>query len=151
MNWRLKVRQAVAVSQPASPLKSPKVFNNQGRYSKLNRQSEQDEAPGVTDDDKLVIHGITTQGKKLRPSDWIERISSTLASFGKDHRLQYHLAVKPCMIEGERCLVVARDLEQKNPQAYAFVMGFARSNQLCVQGDRRYDERALRVEIKKEA
>ena len=100
----------------------------------------------MTADDNLVIHGVTEQGKTLRPSDWIERLSSTLASFGKDHRLQYHLAVKPCIINGERCLVVARELEQKNPMAYDFVMGFARSNQLRVQGDRRYDDRALSVE-----
>jgi len=36
----------------------------------------------MSKDEKWVIHGVTEEGKKLRPSDWIERISSTLASFG---------------------------------------------------------------------
>ena len=94
-------------------------------------------------DDRLVIHGVTEEGKKLRPSDWIERISSTLASFGSDHRLKYSNAVMPCVIEGEKCLVVARNLNEVNPDAYEFVMSFARSNQLCIREDRRQDERAL--------
>ncbi len=94
-------------------------------------------------EDKVVIRGVTTEGKKLRPSDWIERISSTLASFGSDHRLHYSKAVAPCMIDGEKCLVVARNLREVNPQAYDFVMDFARSNQLAILEDRRQDDRAL--------
>lgn len=96
-------------------------------------------------DDRLVIHGVTEDGQKLRPSDWIERISSTLASFGSDHRLKYSDAVMPCVIEGEKCLVVARNLNEVNPDAYEFVMSFARSNQLCIREDRRQGERALRA------
>ncbi len=97
----------------------------------------------MENDEKVVIRGVTTDGRKLRPSDWIERISSTLASFGTDHRLQYSKAVAPCMIDGEKCLVVARNLRDVNPQAYDFVMDFARSNQLSILEDRRQDERAL--------
>ena len=96
-------------------------------------------------DEKWVIRGVTEEGKKLRPSDWIERISSTLANFGTDQRLQYSNAVAPCMIDGEKCLVVARDLSDVNPEAYEFVMGFARSNQLSIREDRRTGERALRA------
>jgi hypothetical protein len=33
----------------------------------------------------LVTQGLSEDGGKLRPADWIERISSTLASFGCDH------------------------------------------------------------------
>ena len=91
----------------------------------------------------LVITGIQENGKKFRPSDWIERLSSTLASFQVDHRLRYSSAVQPCMIEGEYCLVVARWLETADPAAYAYVMGFARTNQLQIQMDRRTGERAL--------
>jgi hypothetical protein len=99
----------------------------------------------VINEEKWVIRGVTEEGKKLRPSDWIERISSTLASFGNDHRLQYSNAVAPCMIDGEKCLVVARNLDEVNPDAYAFIMGFAKSNQLCIIEDRRSGERALTV------
>lgn len=98
-----------------------------------------------SNNEKWVIRGVTEEGKKLRPSDWIERISSTLASFGTDHRLHYSNAVAPCMIDGEKCLVVARNLNEINPEAYDFVMGFAKSNQLSIREDRRTDERALSV------
>ena len=99
----------------------------------------------MQDDDVLVIHGTKEDGGKLRPSDWIERISSTLASFGQDHRLRYDKSVLPCVIGGEKCLVVARGLSDSNPAAYEFVMGFAQSNKLKIQEDRRFDDRALEV------
>ena len=91
----------------------------------------------------LVITGVLENGKKFRTSDWIERLSSTLASFQVDHRLRYSSGVQPCVIEGENCLVVARWLETANPAAYDYVMGFALANQLRVQMDRRSGDRAL--------
>ena len=97
----------------------------------------------MSNDEKWVIRGVTEEGKKLRPSDWIERISSTLASFGSDQRLQYSTAVAPCMINGEKCLVVARNLNEINPGAYEFVMNFAKSNHLSIREDRREGDRAL--------
>jgi len=97
----------------------------------------------MTEEDRLVIHGVKEDGSKLRPSDWIERLSSTLASFGGDNRLQYSSSVKPCMIGGKKCLVVARCLEDSNPEAYDYVMSFAKSNHLQIQLDRREGERAL--------
>jgi len=103
----------------------------------------QDKGTVLSNDEKWVIRGVTEEGKKLRPSDWIERISSTLASFGSDQRLQYSTAVAPCMINGEKCLVVARNLNDINPDAYEFVMNFAKSNQLSIREDRREGERAL--------
>ena len=93
--------------------------------------------------DHLVIEGIREDGAKLRPSDWIERISSTLASFGQDQRLKYSASVQPCVIAGNKCLVVARGLEASDPAAYDYVIQFAKSNQLVIKTDRRYDDRAL--------
>lgn len=101
----------------------------------------------MSSDEKWIIRGVTEEGKKLRPSDWIERISSTLASFGSDQRLHYSNAVAPCMIDGEKCLVVARNLNDINPKAYEFVMGFAKSNQLSIREDRREGERALTASV----
>lgn len=94
-------------------------------------------------DNDLIISSIMENGTKFRPSDWIERISSTLASFQVDNRLRYSLGVQPCMIDGEPCLVVARWLETADRVAYEYVMDFARSNQLRIQADRRTGERAL--------
>jgi len=95
------------------------------------------------DKDRLVIEGVRENGAKLRPSDWIERISSTLASFGADQRLKYSNSVQPCIIEGNKCLVVARGLQQTDPVAYDFIIQFATSNQLVIKADQRYDNRAL--------
>ena len=100
----------------------------------------------MTEEERLVIHGTREDGSRLRPSDWIERISSTLASFGEDHRLRYEDSVRPCVIEGEKCLVVARGLARTNPAAWDFIMAFAESNQLRIQIDRRYGARALSPE-----
>lgn len=99
----------------------------------------------MSSEEKWVIRGVTESGKKLRPGDWIERLSSTLASFGSDQRLQYSNAVAPCMIDGEKCLVVARNLNELNPDAYEFIMSFAKSNQLSIREDRREGDRALSV------
>ena len=94
-------------------------------------------------EDRVVIHGTREDGSKLRPSDWIERLSSTLASFSADRRLRYNVSVNPCMIDGQKCLVVARCLEEVDPQAYQFIMAFAESNRLQVKLDQRQGERAL--------
>lgn len=91
----------------------------------------------------FIISGVQENGKKLRPNDWVERISSTLASVDAKNRLHYSSSVQPCLIDGEKCLVVARGLEQSNPAAYEFVMEFARSNQLTIRADRRTGDRAL--------
>ena len=91
----------------------------------------------------FIISGVQQDGKKLRPTDWVERISSTLASVDAKNRLHYSISVQPCLIDGEKCLVVARCLEQSNPSAYEYVMEFARSNNLRILADRRTDERAL--------
>ena len=109
----------------------------------MSVEDEREKGCVVNNDEKWVIRGVTDDGKKLRPSDWIERISSTLASFGSDQRLHYSKAVAPCMIDGEKCLVVARNLNEVNPEAYEFVMGFAKSNHLSIREDRREGERAL--------
>jgi hypothetical protein len=78
-----------------------------------------------------IIEGITEDGRRFRPSDWVERLSDALASFGPDHRLRYGL-VAPCYIDGCKCLRVEKTLEQENPAALEFVRGFALSNGLRI-------------------
>lgn len=78
-----------------------------------------------------VIEGITHDGRKFRPSDWVERLSSTLGGFGPDHRLRYGL-VRPSFINGEKCLLVDKRLETENPAGFEFVCGFARTNNLRI-------------------
>jgi hypothetical protein len=91
-------------------------------------------------DDKsegFIIEGIREDGARFRPGDWIDRLSTLIATFGPDHRLFYAPEVQPCLIEGERCLVISRDLEHKHPEIYQQIMQFARDNQLRTHPDRR--------------
>ena len=91
----------------------------------------------------LLILSVMEDGERFRPSDWIERLSSALASFQVDNRLRYSQGVQPCVIDGQRCLIVARWLERENRAAYDYVMDFARSNRLRIQADRRLGARGL--------
>ncbi len=87
--------------------------------------------------DRLIIEGVTLGNKQFRPADWIERIATLWAEYGRDRRLRYSPALYPCMISGAKCLVVARDLQRQDPQMFDFVLQFAEQNQLRVQEDRR--------------
>ncbi len=84
-----------------------------------------------------IIESVKTDGNRFRPSDWIERISATLARFGADHRLCYDTEVQPCMIEGQKCLLVGKGLAERKPELLAYILKFARDNQLRIQEDRR--------------
>lgn len=80
---------------------------------------------------KLVIESVKEDGKRFRPSDWIERISANMGTFGPDHRLHYAETVKPGVFKGEKCLIVDQDaLEANNPEAFSYIMQFAKSNHL---------------------
>lgn len=81
---------------------------------------------------KLVIESVNEDGRQFRPSDWIERISTSLASFGPDHRLQYSKIAHPSIINGEKCLVVDKALHEQNPAAYDYILNFAKTNRLRV-------------------
>ena len=85
---------------------------------------------------KLVIESIVDDGRRFRPSDWIERISTTLASFGPDHRLHYSKSAHPSVINGEKCLVVDKDLQELDPEAYNYILDFVNSNRLRVHETR---------------
>ena len=81
---------------------------------------------------KMVIRSVNEDGRKFRPSDWIERISTTMATFGADNRLHYSSVAQPKIIDGDKCLVVDQALEDENPSAYNYIMNFAKSNRLQV-------------------
>lgn len=86
-----------------------------------------------------VIEGVMEDGRKFRPSDWVDRLSATLASFGPDHRLRYG-AVRPCFIKGQKCLMVQKTLETEDPAAFEYVNSFVRSNGLRVSDMREMAE-----------
>jgi hypothetical protein len=81
----------------------------------------------------MLIHSVAEGGRRFRPSDWVERISSSVARFGADRRLRYHTLVHPVVLNGEKCLFVSADLERHDPQLYRHIMSFARNNRLQVE------------------
>jgi hypothetical protein len=79
------------------------------------------------------ILGITRNGNRFRPSDWVERIATAFASFGSSQRLHYNNLIRPSVYDGLRCLFVATSLAVIDPAGFDFVMDFANSNQLQVK------------------
>jgi hypothetical protein len=80
----------------------------------------------------VIIQGLTLAGRQFRPSDWAERLSGVFSVLGRDNRLNYSPYVKPTSINGVRCVVVDRKLEELDPRAFRFLLGFAKDNELQV-------------------
>ena len=79
---------------------------------------------------EFVIQGVTLDGRVFRPSDWAERLCGVMAAFGSDHRMQYSPYVYPVTAQGVRSVVVDLRLEEIEPMAYRFLLGFAKDNGL---------------------
>ena len=63
-----------------------------------------------TSDKKIIVEGITEAGRKFRPSDWAERMSGALSTFGRDHRIQYSPMLQPMTLNGIKCIVLDRHI-----------------------------------------
>lgn len=81
---------------------------------------------------EIIIQGVTESGKVFRPSDWSERLAGILCSFGEDNKIAYSRYLRPIMLNSTRCLAVERSLEDFDPRAFQFLMGFARDNHLRI-------------------
>ncbi len=81
---------------------------------------------------EIIIQGITLAGKQFRPSDWVDRMCSTYASFGVDKKLRYSPYLKPKLVNNVRCLSVDMKLKEVNPEGFEQLMLFAKENQLSV-------------------
>lgn len=86
---------------------------------------------------EIVIVGTTLEGRSFRPSDWAERLCGMMSVFGEDRHLSYSPFLKPVVTAGVRCVVIDRELERIDPPAYAFLLGFARDNELTMRPGRR--------------
>jgi hypothetical protein len=82
---------------------------------------------------EIFIIGITESGTPFRPSDWAERLCGVMSLFGEDQRISYSPFVRPIVSAGARCVVVDVRLQELQPEAFAFLLGFARDNELRVQ------------------
>ncbi len=81
---------------------------------------------------EIIIQGLTSAGRTFRPSDWAERLSGSLSTFGEDHRMNYSPYVRPMTIDGIKCVIIEKQLQQAQPATFAFLMGFARENDLQI-------------------
>ncbi len=81
---------------------------------------------------EIIIQGVTKSGKTFRPSDWAERLSGVMSTLGADNRLNYSPYVKPMTVDGVKCVWVSKKLQEVDPRAYNFLLGFARDNELQV-------------------
>ncbi len=81
---------------------------------------------------EFIIEGITHDGKPFRPSDWVDRMCSTFATFGENRKLRYSPYLRPEMVNGVRCLAVDMHLKNINPEGFEQLMHFVDENQLSV-------------------
>jgi Protein of unknown function (DUF3579) len=81
---------------------------------------------------RIVIEGVTKQGRAFRPGDWAERLCGIMSTFGGDQKMRYSAYVRPVMLDGVRCVVVEPALSELEPRAYRFLLDFANDNELVV-------------------
>jgi hypothetical protein len=80
----------------------------------------------------FIVVGITSDGKRFRPSDWAERLSGVLSAFGAEKRMKYSRYVSPGHFNGDKAVFVDGDLYDIEPMAYRFVLSFAQDNDLRI-------------------
>lgn len=95
------------------------------------------QSPAAAESHEIVIQGLTEGGETFRPSDWAERLCGMMSVFGEDRLLSYSPFLKPIMASGLRCVVVDRQLESIDPAAFAFLMAFAKDNELRLRPGRK--------------
>lgn len=81
---------------------------------------------------EIFIQSLTKDGKPFRPSDWVDRMCSSYATFGSDRKIRYSPYLKPEMMDGVRCLAVDLKLKDSNPEGFEELMQFASENNLSV-------------------
>jgi len=81
---------------------------------------------------KIIIEGKTQAGRKFRPSDWAERMSGALSTFGRDQRIRYSPMLQPLIIDGIKCIALDPKMQDQFPEMYSYIMGWADNNDLIV-------------------
>ncbi|MGI9305942.1 MAG: DUF3579 domain-containing protein [Gammaproteobacteria bacterium] len=93
-------------------------------------QQEQLAAPHPQGTSFVLIQGLTVDGKKFRPSDWCERLHSTLRALDPDEYEECVEHVHLVNSESGRGILVDRALETINPMLFKFFMNFVKNNHL---------------------
>lgn len=83
----------------------------------------------------FLIVGVTSSGGGFRPSDWADRLAGVMASFqppgsGPRSHLQYSPYAVPGLHGQHKCVRVDPTISEVEPMALAFLLNFARDNDL---------------------
>ncbi len=79
---------------------------------------------------KIIIKGVTVDGRRFRPSDWAQRLTTAVSTIGPDRRVHFHPKVNMVTIDGVNCVVIDARLEDEEPMVFNFLINFAKSNNL---------------------
>ena len=89
---------------------------------------------------RLVIQGLTREGKAFRPSDWAERLAGVMSSFrpegtagGPGAHIGYSPYCVPRVVDGVKAVIVDEAVRAIEPMAWDFVTNFARDNDLVTR------------------
>jgi len=81
----------------------------------------------------FIILGLTTAGKRFRPSDWAERLCGVMCAFGAERKMKYSPYVGPGEYNGEKAVFVDGRLNEIEPEIYRFILDFAHDNELQIE------------------
>ena len=86
---------------------------------------------------EFVILGTTRDGKLFRPTDWAERLAGVMSQFRpggpqRGSHLGYSPWCVPSVRDGNKCVIVQRELRGCDVLAWDFCVNFARDNDLQV-------------------
>lgn len=103
--------------------------NSSVPHNTVNGDTATDGKDSEADCGYLVIYGEVQNGGKFRPSDWGERLYSTLRALGEeaDYYANYVHLVN---FNNKKCIAVAKELEEISPVLYNFYRRFAQENRL---------------------
>lgn len=83
--------------------------------------------------EKIVIKGVTVDGKRFRPSDWAQRLATAVGTISSSRRIIFHPKVSLAMIDDVNCVVLDASLEQDEPLIFTFLVKFAQDNKLQME------------------
>lgn len=79
-----------------------------------------------------IIEGITTGGRKFRPSNWAERLSELLVTIDHSGVPLYHPELRPIHRDDGQALFASHALQAEHPAVWEQISAFARLHDLRV-------------------
>lgn len=81
--------------------------------------------------DEIIIAGMTSNGEKFRPSDWVDRLCGMLMQFN-NQKMLYSAFLRPMVYKDMNCIAVKKKLQNENPEVFDFIFQFAKDNDLAI-------------------